>query len=307
MVRWEDAFSLRQEFAPDGSHIWRYDPLCPVQVRFFKYDVRHSVGLNRHAYLELFYVASGSLRFHIQGRSIPVSPGDLCIVGPNNFHTMEFPPDSGARARARGVGLFFLPDFVVSSDRPGEEAELLSPFLAKPTERTSVVRHGSAASRRVFELMKEMESQLPARTPRAQLAVRTCLRMALLRVLQHQSTGGNLTGLGDRQAELDRLRPVFEHLAARYREPIPLAFAARLAGVSESKFVRSFRRATGSSFVAYLNRFRIARAQHLLAATGKSVAEIGYEVGFSGQSYFGLLFKRAVGVSPLQYRRRVAS
>ncbi len=59
---------------------------------------------------------------------------------------------------------------------------------------------------------------------------------------------------------------------------------------------------TGQSFVAYLNSFRVARAQELLASTDQAISEISLETGFCNQSYFGVIFRRITGVTPLQYR-----
>ena len=63
-----------------------------------------------------------------------------------------------------------------------------------------------------------------------------------------------------------------------------------------------FKDVTGQSFVAYLNNFRVARAQELLAFTDQAISEISLETGFCNQSYFGVIFRRITGITPLQYR-----
>jgi two-component system response regulator YesN len=75
--------------------------------------------------------------------------------------------------------------------------------------------------------------------------------------------------------------------------------------MSESRFMRFFKHATGQSFVSYLNGVRIAKAQALLASTDQSVAQVSHEVGFCDQSYFGLVFRTHAKMSPLEYRHRV--
>jgi YesN/AraC family two-component response regulator len=65
-----------------------------------------------------------------------------------------------------------------------------------------------------------------------------------------------------------------------------------------------FKRATGQSFMAYLNHCRIERAQALLAMTGKSVSDISQEMGFCDQSYFGTVFRKLVGMTPAAYRSK---
>jgi len=39
-----------------------------------------------------------------------------------------------------------------------------------------------------------------------------------------------------------------------------------------------------------------------LAATDRSIADISLDTGFCNQSYFGVIFRRVTGMSPLAYR-----
>jgi AraC-like DNA-binding protein len=63
-----------------------------------------------------------------------------------------------------------------------------------------------------------------------------------------------------------------------------------------------FKEVTGQSFVTYLNGFRVAKAQGLLSTTDKPLSEISLEAGFCTQSYFGMVFRRVTGMTPLAYR-----
>jgi AraC-like DNA-binding protein len=73
--------------------------------------------------------------------------------------------------------------------------------------------------------------------------------------------------------------------------------------MSKAHFMRSFKQVTGHSFDTYLNHFRIAKAQVLLASTDKPISEVGRDVGFGDQSYFGLVFRRLIQVTPREYRK----
>jgi two-component system response regulator YesN len=80
--------------------------------------------------------------------------------------------------------------------------------------------------------------------------------------------------------------------------------AARICAMSESHFMAFFRGATGQSFVAYLNRSRIERAQSWLASSDRRVSEIGQALGFCDQSYFSAVFRKLTGLPPAAYRKR---
>ncbi|MCI8417404.1 MAG: AraC family transcriptional regulator [Lachnospiraceae bacterium] len=74
-------------------------------------------------------------------------------------------------------------------------------------------------------------------------------------------------------------------------------------GLSKIYFCQLFHKEEGISFNAYLNGERIAQAKTLLLGTGKKVFEISDEIGYSNPKYFNYVFKHAVGVTPLEYRK----
>jgi two-component system response regulator YesN len=63
---------------------------------------------------------------------------------------------------------------------------------------------------------------------------------------------------------------------------------------------------TGQPLIAHVNRLRVAKAQQLLARTDKTIAMVSQEVGFCDQSYFGLIFRRLVGMTPREYAAAMA-
>jgi YesN/AraC family two-component response regulator len=75
-----------------------------------------------------------------------------------------------------------------------------------------------------------------------------------------------------------------------------------MCAASTCRFMNLFKEVTGRSFVAYLNRFRVDKAKEMLVSTNKQISEIGLETGFCNQSYFGVVFRRVTGVTPLEYR-----
>jgi two-component system response regulator YesN len=74
-------------------------------------------------------------------------------------------------------------------------------------------------------------------------------------------------------------------------------------GVSQEYLSSCFHREVGVPLVNYVERYRLRRAKELLVTTEKSITEIALEVGFNDSSYFGRIFRRENGISPLAYRR----
>jgi transcriptional regulator GlxA family with amidase domain len=72
----------------------------------------------------------------------------------------------------------------------------------------------------------------------------------------------------------------------------------------ERTFTRRFQQATGQTPIEYVQNLRIEEARHLLETGELSVEAIANTVGYEDASFFARLFKRHVGLTPAQYRRR---
>lgn len=78
----------------------------------------------------------------------------------------------------------------------------------------------------------------------------------------------------------------------------------RHSGLSRTKLERLFRDALGRTLQQEIRSVQMKRARQLLAETDLSLEKITPLVGFSQASYLSHAFKREVGESPRDYRRR---
>jgi len=93
-------------------------------------------------------------------------------------------------------------------------------------------------------------------------------------------------------------------IAANYRHSSPVAEMATISGLSERSFKRRFAKATGLSPLEYVHSLRLEEAKQRLESTVESVEGIANEVGYEDTSFFSRLFRRHVGLTPAQYRKR---
>lgn len=92
-------------------------------------------------------------------------------------------------------------------------------------------------------------------------------------------------------------------LADDLTERPSLAAVAAACGLSENRFVRSFRGSTGMPPFRWLRQARVERAKEMLLSPTLSLAQIAYDCGFSDQSHFTRVFSAAVGSSPGKWRQ----
>ena len=106
------------------------------------------------------------------------------------------------------------------------------------------------------------------------------------------------------ELENDQVNEVVNRITRDYALPLSAADLAAELGMSDSRFSRFFRRATGNTFTDFVNRIRVNRAGQLLMETDRLVTHIGYEVGFNNLANFNRRFLEIKGVTPSEFRRQ---
>lgn len=102
------------------------------------------------------------------------------------------------------------------------------------------------------------------------------------------------------------IRRAREYVQDHFTEPdLTLEKVAESLHVSSVYLSRMFKQELGRSFVSFLTNLRMKKAAALLNTTDFSILEIAEKAGYDSQHYFSTAFKKAMGVSPKQYRNHI--
>lgn len=99
-----------------------------------------------------------------------------------------------------------------------------------------------------------------------------------------------------------RLKLLCDALMAQPADDRPLAQWAREVGASERTLARLFLTELGTSFGAWRQQVRLARAVDWIAR-GVSVSQVSDRLGYANPAAFSAMFRRAMGVSPREFTR----
>jgi AraC-like DNA-binding protein len=113
--------------------------------------------------------------------------------------------------------------------------------------------------------------------------------------------GSRPHGIEDAPQDRQLLARVVELMRQSYAEILPLETLAAGIGLTKFQLIGLFNRGTGLSPHAYLTQLRLRAACRSLK-TGASLAVAASDAGFYDQSAMSRHFKRAYGITPLQYR-----
>lgn len=103
---------------------------------------------------------------------------------------------------------------------------------------------------------------------------------------------------------LRRLLRAKDRMDAASHEQWPVRRLARVSGVSEAHFARSFKQAFGVPPHRYLLTRRVERATALLRDTDLPITEIAFQAGWESLGTFGRTFRDVTGESPSAMRAR---
>lgn len=92
------------------------------------------------------------------------------------------------------------------------------------------------------------------------------------------------------------------YLEKNYSHQITLYDVAGAIHMNYSYLSAYISQNTGKHFSDHLNETRIRHAKEMLDTTSHSISFISESIGYTDQSYFGKVFKKLVGATPLQYR-----
>jgi len=93
-------------------------------------------------------------------------------------------------------------------------------------------------------------------------------------------------------------------IADNYQRPSPVAAMAERSRLPERSFNRRVQAATGMAPMEYVLTLRLEEAKQMLEAGDEPVEGIALAVGYEDAGFFSRLFRRKVGLTPVQYRKR---
>jgi YesN/AraC family two-component response regulator len=99
-------------------------------------------------------------------------------------------------------------------------------------------------------------------------------------------------------------REAREYIETHYKSDITLTMLAEKINFSVYYLSHIFKKEMGCAPMQYLMTIRMEKAKELLQATNQTILDIAQQVGYSNANYFNMLFKRLVGITPGQYRRK---
>jgi len=244
--------------------------------------------LHFHDVAEIVLFGEASGRFFCDGESYPITAGCAVFVPTMVYHDYHFDPGPKSWTLIQLEPYFA--DQVTRLGGPGSPAR---PICVQP----------DLASAERLQLLADWLAEAARADPADPLVERIVAMILALLGRQPARDGEREPGNG---LHLARFLPAIERLRRAPGARLSLRDAALLCHLSPAHFSRRFASVFRCGFSDYVTSYRLHVASREIATTGKPLGEIGYDLGFSSHSHFTARFRERFGISPREYRSRVA-
>lgn len=258
-----------------------------VEIEYRALDREWNMAsLHAHEYYEIYCLLEGERNLFFENKKLSLPRRSVVVIPPSSIHRTE----GGAYKR---VNLYVSPSELGESERAfldecfrrvafevrGERGELFFSMLESIAEGSAVSLQKKYAPHLVKSLLYLLQTSVLSPLPEAHVtAVEKTKDEAVMGVVNY----------------------IGEH----YREPITLEHLSEIFFISKNTLCRNFGRVMKCSVMEYCTLVRLNAAKRLLTETQKGMGEIAELCGYSSANYFSLIFKRVVGISPREYRKK---
>jgi len=252
-----------------------------------------------HDEYELHLITASSGKAFVGDWIGPFEPGHLVLCGPrlpHNWISMDLPAD-GLHQR----------DLVIQFQHaPLEQACQLIPELRELLPVLERSRHGIEFFGLSERTLKHWHT-VKAAHGLGRLAAFCALATDLARCTDYRLLSTvQLKGV-ENETELDQINAIVHRITDNVAQTITATDVAADLGMSESRFSRFFRRATGNTYTDFVNQVRINRACQLLMDSERYITNICYDVGFNNVANFNRRFLELKGMTPSEFRKQAES
>ena len=266
----------------------------PLAVR----DTYQSAFFGKHfhdGFLEIVLVIGGKGTHSMKGcPDRPITIGDLLVIPEHIWHCYRDLVD------LRYYNILLEPTRLGLPMNEFMEVPGARDFLSSdPGEFKGYAHLDASRFQRALFMIRELRDTLVLDNSGMRFTARTQL-MALLGVL----AGGFVDPEMPIVVEEHRLCGLVAEMEEKLKYAWTVDEMCRITHLSRPVLFRDFQRFYEATPMDYLLSIRIRHACNLLAKTSQSIAEIAYECGFCDTSYFIYRFRRRMGMTPREFRKK---
>lgn len=272
-----------------------HSPISFAYVNSFTDINQHT--LHVHQSIEIFFCISEHVDYIVGDAYYNLKKGDVVIIKPNEIHKVVI-------RKPHQYERFFLT--FPSNSVPDHLLAPLSALIKQTSKRAARLRPSEQVRQSIHSMLYEAldicrEGSVIQRAPLVQTQVYALCLQILCTLCESMDTAVPAESNAEHTELSELISDVYIYMENHLKEIHNVAQIAQALHVSPSYLSTLFRKHLGVPLIYQLQSLKISLAKQMLEE-GYSVSDICREMGYADCSYFIRVFKRHMGMTPLQYR-----
>jgi len=269
-----------------------------LRIARYRHDTANL--LHCHQYVEVVFIYGGSAMHEINSSRCPISSGDILIINIGDIHRFS-------DCSALQIWNVIIPREIIMCELdklaliPGFH-DLIQPDVRLSKRYEKPIHVNAGEMKIILSRIKNAEICLHNPSVAKEIISRSDIVSILAWITERYINSAGRV-LNQKPAPL-LIRQAIELLAVEDKTPAISEIAAK-AGLSAEHFIRLFKKYTGVPPLKYRQRLCIEKAVEFFSVDPElSVAAAATACGFGTVSYFGKIFKKITGHTPVRFKEK---
>lgn len=239
-----------------------------------------------HRSVEIFAVFEGHLDFYLNNEVHPLYSGEFMLVNSNEIHSI----DAGSR------------NYTVVLQIPLKTFEKY--YTAQQFIRFTHKKCGQDTE--IMGLIRDMYTTYCEKQCGYEMKVVSRYYMLLYLLVSLYRESEVTSDMLEQNKKLGGLSMITNYIKENYKADLSLESLAEIFGYSPAYLSKMLKRYAGINYKAYLQSVRIEHAYQELVNTKQTINDIAMEHGFASSKAFTRAFQNKYGMTPSEYRGKMA-
>lgn len=250
---------------------------------------REASLLHYHDAYELYFLLEGERNYLTHSKIYPISPGWITLTRPYVVHGTN----GGNYER---ILISFTEDFLSTYFQP-----TLIDVFHEVFSVDAIPAQTLLSKPQIKELFCQIVENADSNDLRMTALNLGTLLLLLYDLVKHVPTETNKSTLST------QMQDILAYVSNNIATIKSLEQVANHFYVSKYYLAHQFKKSTGFTFIEFLTKVKLSHALFLLKQTDDNIADISKSCGFETPTYFGVVFKKNMHMTPLQYRTWIKS
>ena len=257
-----------------------------------------------HQQYELYFFHGGECKYLINNQIYDLKPGDMLFLDGLDLHKAHVTGNKELYERSM---IHFSPEWIIPVLEKLNALFLFDAFrqLHHGLFHTTSVEEAREIEELITKLSWLSQTTEVNKEAEAEAEAKILLIQLLFKV--HTLDKTTLVELNAaKDGKYVYAEKIASYLQKHFKELISIEDISKELNLSSSYISHTFKESTGYTVMQYLMDYRLIQAKYLIEVAGetKTIKEISRECGFESDAHFNRFFKKKIGVTPNEYRKK---